>query len=103
MTESQRAVVAQLHEDEPDRRTSSAKRRRQRMRDLGICINASLVIALQPSRVTRPPRVEHGPPVPGAKHGKCQRCVEIHAKSRDNWKKPRATDPYLAEAEAEAA
>lgn len=59
------------------------KERRDRMRELGICINASLIIATKadgslrapPLLISGKPRVEHGPVVKG---GKCQRCLDVH-------------------------
>lgn len=56
------------------------KLRRDKMRDLEICINASYIFSpnARPPVRTKP-RVEHGKPVRG---GKCQRCLEVHAKSR---------------------
>jgi hypothetical protein len=102
LTAHQRAVLSEVTQRQ--RRSGTAKVRRARMRELGICINASLAIATESPRRTRPPRVEHGPPVPGKRHGKCQRCVDIHAKSRDRWKDPpTADDPELVAHRAEAA
>lgn len=60
--------------------------RRALLRRFGICINGSLPLVLLAARRSSKPRVEHGPPVKG-KGGRCQRCADIHAKSRDGGTK----------------
>lgn len=61
------------------RRRRAYQIRRDRMMQLGICINGSLAITGR----LRGSKIEHGPPVtPG---GKCQHCIDQHKRSRDNW------------------
>lgn len=61
-------------------RHPSSKIRRDKMRDLKICINASYVMDPTKSQpVRRMGMVEHGPPVRG---GKCKRCCDVHARSQ---------------------
>lgn len=56
------------------KRTAS-KKRRDRLAELGRCINSAL-----PDDEADPrgpiPRIAHGPPVAGRK--KCQRCIDVH-------------------------
>lgn len=57
------------------------KERRDAMRALGICINASYVMPRADGRFSTSPRkqrIEHGPVV---KAGKCQRCLDVHKQS----------------------
>ncbi len=53
-----------------------SKIRRDKMRELKICINASFRMK---DFTQVPGAVEHGEPVKG---GRCQRCCDVHAKSR---------------------
>jgi hypothetical protein len=59
------------HIDCPD-----AKWRRDKLKSLGICINAPLPAELRKTQASLG-RVVHGSPV--GKAGKCQRCVNVHA------------------------
>lgn len=57
---------------------------RDRKRALNICINGQLPefarkAVFRPSR----PLVEHGPPLPNRRDGKCAHCVEVHKRSRE--------------------
>lgn len=55
------------------------KIRRDKLKELGICINGQLPEDARSGRLFERPLVEHGPPV--TKGGKCQRCVDVHKKS----------------------
>lgn len=60
-------------------RFPQAKKRRDEMRRLEICINGSYSLPPKPGRPPRRPStrpmIEHGKPV---KAGKCQRCCDLH-------------------------
>jgi hypothetical protein len=63
-----------------------SKERRDRMRELGICINASFLLPRPDGTPRKPPAfnrpmVEHGPVVAG---GKCQRCIDVHKLSEQS-------------------